>query len=136
MSTAERLNANVRAPRWGRVILTSVPAGGTRTVDLMDPAVIPPGERSDFWRGRYVRITASEAVTFAVSSAVGDVLVVTPVAGAPALVAGAGVPIAAGGAPEVLLDGPGAAWRWLQFASAAGATITISEASEPSRGDR
>ena len=139
-STAQRLDANVRAPRCGHVICFTIAAGGVTTVDLRAPALQPPDAppgAPTFWFGRYLRITSTGGdCTVATSKAAGDVLVPGFVGAGPvpALIPTIGVPINDAGAPEWLVGGFGTEWDFIQFASVAGTTITISESSESSQG--
>jgi len=142
-STAERLNANVEAPNYGRVICVAIAAGDIATIDLDDPSLVPLGlplkEAQGLWRGRFVRVKATGGrVHFAMSKDSGDTLVqgFTGVTGTPALTPGVGVPIDDGQAPEMFMPGQSSPWRYMQFSNATSGTVfvTVSEASEKASG--
>jgi hypothetical protein len=128
MSTAERQADDISPPKRGFIINFVVAPASTETVDLEDPALNPAGvTQPDYWRGRYVTIKVeTNDCQFALSEDIGDVL--TPGAAAPAAPAldvDRGVIISAGSAPETRFFGPGSTWRFLQFASVLGCTVTI-----------
>lgn len=127
-STAERQADEITGPQYGRIISFSVAAGGTDTVDLEDAALNPEGaSHPGYWQGRYVTIQVeTNDCQFALAEDALDVLTpgVAPPA-LPALTTDRGAIIKAGAAPEIRIPGPGSTWKFLQFASVLGCTVSI-----------
>lgn len=127
MSTAERQADDITAPRTGYILNATIAAAATLTVDLEAPAFNPEGSsHPHYWRDRYVTIMVeTNDCQFAMSEAPGDVLTPGAAAGAIGLSTTRGAVIQAGKAPELRIEGPNSPWRYMQFASALGCTVSI-----------